>query len=85
MESRNKREGLLDMKKGDYVYTPRFCTCEIAEIYDDREAARRDGYTEPTHYKKDADYDVLGKNTSVNYMIFAAVKKIERHKSLFKG
>jgi starvation-inducible outer membrane lipoprotein len=62
------------MKKGDYIYTPRFCSCKIAEIYEDRDTARRDGFTEPTHYEG-SEYDIKGKSTGINHMIFAAIKK----------
>ena len=38
------------MKKGDTVRTPRFLTVTIKEVYESREDATRDGFTEPTHY-----------------------------------
>lgn len=63
------------MKKGERIFTPRFCNVEIAEVFEEKSIARKEGYTEPTHYYKDPDYDVLGKNTKPNHMIFAAVKK----------
>lgn len=63
------------MKKGDSVYTPRFCTCEISEVYEDGREAQKDGFYEPTHYDKDPDYEVLGKHTGINRMIFAAVRR----------
>lgn len=61
------------MKKGDYIYTPRFCNVRIEEVFSDETVARENGYTEPTHYR--GDYDVLGKSIGVNGMVFAAVKK----------
>ena len=61
------------MNKGDYIYTPRFCNVRIEEVFENRDKARENGYTEPTHYK--GDYDVFGKSIGVNRMVFAAVKK----------
>lgn len=61
------------MKKGDYVYTPRFCTVRINEVYDTREEAAKNGYTEPTHYN--GDYEILGKSLDMYHMKFAAIKK----------
>lgn len=61
------------MNKGNYIYTPRFCNVRIEEVFKNRDEARENGYTEPTHYK--GDYDVLGKSIGVNRMVFAAVKK----------
>lgn len=63
------------MKKGDYIYTPRFCTVEITEVFEDKSAARDNGFTEPTHYDNNPEYDVLGKHTGTNRMTFAAVRK----------
>lgn len=63
------------MKKGDYVRTPRFCTVKIERVFGNHEAARADGYIEPTHYEN-PDYDIWGKHIGVNRMIFAAIKKI---------
>lgn len=64
----------MNMKKGDYVYTPRFCSCEITEIYEDSNKARQEGFTEPTYYEG-PEYDIRGKHTGINRMIFAAIKK----------
>lgn len=61
------------MNKGDYIYTPRFCNVRIEEVFENRDEARENRYTEPTHYK--GDYDVLGKSIGINRMVFAAVKK----------
>lgn len=63
------------MKKGDMVYTPRFCTVKINEVYEDAHQAYADGYYEPTHYDKDPEYKILGKHTGTNLMVFAAVRK----------
>lgn len=61
------------MKIGDTIYTPRFCTVRIEEVFETKDEAKTNGYTEPTYYK--GDYDVLGKSIGVNRMAFAAVKK----------
>lgn len=62
------------MKKGDQIYTPRFCTVIISDVLSNEEAWEQ-GFTEPTHYDKDPDYMILGKNTSRDHMTFAAVKR----------
>ena len=62
------------MKKGDKVYTPRFCTVTIHEVFNDKSEARKNGYTEPTHYHKDG-YTVLGWRYEINHMKFAAVEE----------
>ncbi|CVK21560.1 hypothetical protein [Sporomusa sphaeroides] len=63
------------MKKGDTVYTPRFCTVVITEVYEDPCKAFQEGYKEPTHYAKDPEYEILGKNIGDNRMAFAAIRK----------
>ena len=62
------------MKKGQYVLTPRFCTVKIDKVFRSRENAAKAGYTEPTHYQ-DADFGVVGKNTDLYHMTFAAYRK----------
>lgn len=62
------------MKKGDYVYTPRFCSCKIEKVFRSVQNAQKQGFIEPTHYAS-AEYDILGKHTGVNRMIFAAIRK----------
>jgi len=62
------------MKQGDYVQTPRFLQCRIAEVFDNAREARKAGYTEPTHYDS-TEYDVYGKHAGVNRMVFAAILK----------
>ncbi len=62
------------MKKGDRIYTPRFCTVRIEEVFESREAAAQAGYKEPTHYV-DLLYGIAGKSLGVNRMEFAAYKK----------
>lgn len=61
------------MKKGDYIRTPRFCTVKIEEVFDNTKVARSEGYTEPTHYE--GEYEILGKHTGINRMVFAAAQK----------
>jgi hypothetical protein len=63
------------MKKGDKVNTPRFCTVQINEVYEDPKRAYLDGYREPTYYDKDPEYEILGAHTGENRMVFAAVRK----------
>lgn len=62
------------MEINDIIYTPRFCSVRIDAIYENIADARKDGYTEPTHYHKDG-YTILGKNTSPNHMVFAGAKE----------
>jgi hypothetical protein len=63
-----------DLKKGDMVRTPRFCTVRITKVFTSPDRARKEGFTEPTHYEN-AEYNILGKHTGLNRMIFAAIKK----------
>jgi hypothetical protein len=62
------------MEIGDFVYTPRFCNVRIENIFDSKEEAYKEGYTEPTHYNN-PEYDILGKHIGTNRMIFAEVLK----------
>lgn len=62
------------MKIGDYVKTPRFLNVKVAAIYERKNVARLEGYTEPTHYES-GEWDIFGKHTGENRMIFAAVRK----------
>lgn len=62
------------MTVGDRAMTPRFCTVKIEAVFTSTKEARKNGYTEPTHYHKDG-YTILGKSTSINHMVFAAVKE----------
>ena len=68
------------MVKGDYIYTPRFSRVRIAEVFENMEIAKANGYTEPTHYE--GEYDVLGKSTGIDRMVFCAVKKGLNRRSL---
>lgn len=61
------------IKKGDYVRTPRFLNVKIYEVFDTEEEARKAGFTETTHYL--GDYGVLGKSLDPTHMIFAAYEK----------
>ncbi len=63
------------MKAGDMVKTPRFLDCRIEKVFDTAKDARAEGYTEPTHYDNDPDWDVCGKHIGVNRMHFAAIRK----------
>lgn len=68
-----------EIKVGDRVITPRFCTVRIAEVFKDGETARKNGFTEPTHFYNSQDirrfqYDIQGKHTGENLMIFAAIE-----------
>lgn len=62
------------MKKGDYVYTPRFCSVKIEKVFKTEENALKAGYNEPTHYKN-YEYGILGKHTGINQMLFAGYRK----------
>ena len=73
-ESKNTKTEFTNMKKGDRVYTPRFCSVKIEEVFPSREEAAKHGYTEPTHYHKDG-YTVLGWFYELNHAQFAAVKE----------
>jgi len=62
------------MQKGDTIRTPRFLNVEISNVLSNAEAHTQ-GFTEPTHYYDSPGYDIYGKHTGVNRMIFAAVEK----------
>lgn len=62
------------MKAGDKVYTPRFCTVRIEEMFDSAEEAHKAGYIEPTYYE-DAHYGILGKSLDLYHMKFAGYIK----------
>ena len=59
---------------GDKVYTPRFCTVQIKEVFDNRAAAYESGFSEPTHYHQNG-WGVLGKTLDIYHMEFAAVRE----------
>lgn len=62
------------MKKGDYIMTPRFCTVRIEKVCKSSDTAHKQGFVEPTYYES-LEYNILGKHTGINRMIFAAIKK----------
>lgn len=62
------------MKKGDFVNTPRFLKVRIQKVFRTQNNALKAGYTEPTYYKDYEGYQVYGKHTGPNHMIFAAVQ-----------
>lgn len=39
------------IETGDAIYTPRFCSVTIDEVFENCTAAKSAGYTEPTYYK----------------------------------
>ena len=61
------------MKVGEKIWTPRFCSVEIAEVFDSEEELREAGYTEMTYLKND-NYIVLGKSVDLYHMEFAAAE-----------
>ena len=63
------------MKKGDSIYTPRFCTVKIEEVFETAKEAHEAGYHEPTHYDNNPEYAIQGKHTGTNRMNFAAIRK----------
>lgn len=62
------------MKVGDQIRTPRFCTVEIEKVFESKEEAFKNGFSEPTYYK-DCEWDIFGKSIDMYHMEFAAVKK----------
>lgn len=62
------------MKKGEYIFTPRFCTVKIEKVFRTQENALKAGYTEPTHYLN-YEFGILGKSIGKNRMVFAGYKK----------
>lgn len=61
------------MKKGDKVYTRRFCTVKVKEVFQSRREAREAGYTEDAYYNS-GEWLILGKSTDFYHMEFAAAK-----------
>lgn len=62
------------MNTGERVYTPRFCTVTVKEVFIDRHTARENGYTEPTHFHENG-WTVYGKSLDVYHMEFAACRE----------
>ncbi len=65
------------LKKGSRVYTPRFCTVIIKEVFDTEQKAKEAGFQEPTFYE-DPEYGIRGKSIDINRMEFAAFRIGER-------
>ena len=62
------------MKKGTYVYTPRFWSVKISEVFRSKDEAKKAGFTEPTHYEN-PEFGVLGRSIDMYHMEFAAYGK----------
>lgn len=62
------------MKKGEHVRTPQFLTVKIEKVFRCEANARKNGFTEPTHYKNDK-YGIIGKSLGLYHMEFAVYKK----------
>lgn len=62
------------MKVGDQVYTPRFCTVTIKEVFESVEDAWKAGYVEYTDYRGDPGWGVRGKSLDMYHMEFAAFR-----------
>ena len=65
------------MKIGNSVYTPRFCTVQIAAIFATEAEARAAGFCEPTYYQ--GDHVILGKVLDMYSMEFAAIPRGVSH------
>ena len=65
----------MKIEKGDYVQTPRFLGVRIEEVFTSMKEARKNGYTEPTHYDYNPEYGIFGKSLDMYHMVFAAFKK----------
>lgn len=63
------------MKKGDKIYTPRFCTVTVEEVFSNIADAHSQGYTEPTYWKND-EWECFGKSIDMYHMRFAVAKKM---------
>ena len=61
------------MKKGDKVYTPRFCTVTIEKIFDNVKDMVRAGYSNDSYYCENG-WRVYGKSLDLYHMEFAASK-----------
>lgn len=63
------------MKIGGKIYTPRFCTVRIDEIFKNYAEAVQHGYGQPTYYRK-GGYSIIGKCIEDNCMVFAEYKEV---------
>ena len=63
------------MEKGTKIYTPRFCTVRISEIYPSRKEAEKNGYREPTYWEDPSgEYGISGRSLDLYHMEFAAYR-----------
>ena len=62
------------MKVGDWIETPRFCGVRIKAVFDSKEEAYANRFTEPTYYEGSEGYEILGKTLDMYHMEFAAVR-----------
>ena len=62
------------MTIGTKVYTPRFCTVTIEKIFNSREEAMKESFSEPTFFD-DPLWIVVGKSLDLYHMAFAAYPK----------
>ena len=60
---------------GTNVFTARFCTVRINEVFSFKEDAREAGYTEPAYFTGPEPISVYGRSIGQNKMEFAAVRK----------
>ena len=65
-----------EIKVGDHIWTPRFLTVPIEEVFESEEEMRQAGYIETTYYIDD-DWKVCGKSLDMYHMEFAACRKYE--------
>ena len=66
------------MKVGDWIQTPRFCGVRIKAVYDSKEEAYENGFTEPTYYEDSEGYEILGRSLDLYHMQFVAVRPQEK-------
>ena len=67
----------IEMKIGDSVSTPRFCTVRIDATFAATTEAHAAGFSEPTYYE--GECTILGKVLDMYHMEFAAVPKDRCH------
>ena len=65
---------MTEIKVGTSIYTPRFCTVKIKEVFPDKASAVNSGYKEPTYWEH-PEYGCLGKSLDMYHMEFCAYKK----------
>ena len=68
-----KLNGIL--KKGDSLYSPRFCTIWLDEVFDSVEELRAAGFNEPTYFNNKR-WEIRGKSIDMYHMLFAAAPKM---------